>query len=300
MELLAQLAPKTFWNAQNGSGELFIKIILGLLVSTGIVVALFKTPNQLRRWVITAVTFFSGLFYVLFWIYPTPINRQPDEAPRNVLEGFSFWLSDAQPVVADLTNIIAAFLIGLGIYSLLRVHLGRIGKQQRDWQFSVVLIAGMVIMVIFGYVDWYMRLDPANAKMAGSGYVGWTFWQFGRDLLFNGLLQNMDAGMFSIVAFYILSAAYRAFRARSVEATILLVTALIVMLSLMGLIEYFWAQGVDGMHLSNNFKLDNVARWLRANVQTPAIRGIDFGVGIGLLSMGVRLWLNLEKTGGSN
>ena len=90
MELLAQLAPKTFWNAQNGSGELFIKIILGLLVSTGIVVALFKTPNQLRRWVITAVTFFSGLFYVLFWIYPTPINRQPDEAPRNVLEGFSF------------------------------------------------------------------------------------------------------------------------------------------------------------------------------------------------------------------
>jgi len=37
---------------------------------------------------------------------------------------------------------------------------------------------------------------------------------------------------------------------------------------------------------------------LRAAIQTPAIRGIDFGVGIGLLAMGLRLWLSLEKTGG--
>lgn len=300
MELFAQVAPKTFWNAPNGSGELYTKIFLALIVSILFFIGVMNAPTQLRKPIVFTVTFISGLFYVLFWIYPAPINKQPDDAPRNTLEAFSFWISDSQGVVADLTNIIAAFLIGLGIYSLLRVHLGKINKKQRDWQFSVVLIASMVAMIIFGYVDFAMRLDPANSKMAGSGYVGWTFWQFGRDLLFNGLLQNMDAGMFSIVAFYILSAAYRAFRARSIEATILLVTALVVMLSLMGLVEFYWAQGIDSMHLSNNFKLDNVARWLRGNVQTPAIRGIDFGVGIGLLAMGVRLWLNLEKTGGNS
>lgn len=285
------------WNAPNNSTELWTRIVLALLVGIALFVGLLNAPIQLRKPIIFTVTFVSGLFYVLFWLYPAPINRQPSDGPRNTFEALSFWISDSQGVIADLTNIIASFLIGLGIYSLMRVHIGKIKKQQRDWEFSVVLVSSMVLMVIFGYVDFYMRLQPGNSKMAGSGYVGWTFWQFGKDLLFNGLLQNMDAGMFSIVAFYILSAAYRAFRARSIEATILLLTALVVMLSLMGLVEFYWAQGVDAMHLSNNFKLDNIARWLRGNFQTPAIRGIDFGVGIGLLAMGLRLWLNLDKTG---
>ena len=285
------------WNAPNGSADLWIRIALALLVGIAIFVGFLNAPTQLRRPIVYTVTFVSGLFYVLFWIYPAPISRQPNDAPRNTLEAVSFWISDSQSVVADLTNIIAAFLIGLGIYSLMRVHLGKIAKKQRDWEFSTVLVVSLVTMVVFGYWDFFMRLDPANSKMAGSGYVGWTVIQYGRDLLFNGLLQNMDAGMFSIVAFYILSAAYRAFRARSVEATILLVTALVVMLSLMGLVEFYWGHMIDGAHLSNNFKLGNVAGWLRANVQTPAIRGIDFGVGIGLMAMGLRLWLNLEKIG---
>jgi hypothetical protein len=38
--------------------------------------------------------------------------------------------------------------------------------------------------------------------------------------------------------------------------------------------------------------------WLRNTFQVPSIRGIDFGVGIGALAMGLRLWLSLERTGG--
>jgi len=300
MELFAQVAPKTFWNAPNSSTELLVKIFIGLAIGVALFFGLMAAPTQVRKPVLFTTTFVSGLFYVVFWLFPQPINRQPDDAPRNAMEGFSFWISDSQAVIADVTNIVAAFLIGLGIYSLLKVHAGRLVKQQKDWGFSAVLLVSMLAMVIFGYGDFIMRLDPANSKMAGSGYVGWTFWQFGKDLLFNGLLQNMDAAMFSIVAFYILSAAYRAFRARSIEATILLVTALIVMLSLMGLIEFYWGSSVDGLHLSNNFKLTNIAAWLGKNIQTPALRGIDFGVGIGLMAMGLRIWLSLEKTGGTS
>jgi len=300
MELFAQLVPKTFWNAPNNSSELMIKIFIGLVVGIALFYGLMTAPAQFRRPIVVAVTFVSGLFYVLFWLYPAPINRQPTDGPRNLPESVSFWVSDSQAVVSDITNIVAAFLIGLGIYSLGRVHLGKVIKKQRDWQFSAVLLVSLVVMVIFGYADFWMRLLPENSKMAGSGYVGWTFWQYGRDLLFNGLLQNMDAAMFSIVAFFILSAAYRAFRARSIEATILLVTALVVMLSLMGLVEFYWGAGVDHIHASNNFKLTNIAAWLGKNVQTPALRGIDFGVGIGLMAMGLRIWLSLEKTGGMN
>ena len=304
MNFLADLDPKSFWNAPNQSPELLSKLALALLVSVGVAVSLFFLPAQLRKWVVRAVTFGSGLFYVLFWLFPAPIDRHPTDAPRNVVEKFSFWVSDAQPVVASLTNVLAGFMIGLGIYSLLRVHVGRIAKQQKDWFFSAVLVVSMFTMTIFGYWDWIMKQNPANFGLADE--KNWHFANYGRDLLFDGLLQNMDAGMFSVVAFYIMSAAYRAFRARSVEATILLLTALLVILSLMGVLELMWGGVIDKISPSNpaghsfvqSFKLSSMASWLRGAIQTPAIRGIDFGVGIGLLAMGLRLWLSLEKTGG--
>lgn len=306
LHLLADLDPPTFWNGLNGSTGLWLKIILALVVMIAFTVGLFFAPTQLRRPIVVAVTFLSGLFYVLYWIYPQPIARSvPADAPRNLGESLSFWIADAQPVVANLANIIAGFLIGLGIYSLLRIHLRRLFKMQKDWFFSLVLVASLVAMTIFGYWDWMQRQSASGGAISFVPGPGWGFAQYSRDLLFDGLLQQMDAAMFSLVAFYIMSAAYRAFRARSIEATILLVTALIVLLSFMGLIQFQWdgfvtkslAHG-DKDSLANNLRLTDTYSWIRNTIQTPAIRGIDFGVGIGLLAMGLRIWLSLEKTTG--
>lgn len=298
---LALLDPKTFWNADAGSSELYIKIAFALILGIVLIFGLMAAPAQIRRPLVTAVTFLGGLFYVLYWIFPSPIDRQPDEMPRGPVEGVSFWLGDAQPVVAQLSNIIAGFLIGLGIYSLLKIHVRKFFKFQKDWFYSGTLLFSMVAMAVFGYWDYGMRQGPEAANLALG--VGWGPAQYGKDLLFDGFLQQMDAAMFSIVAFYILSAAYRAFRARSAEATILLTTALIVMLSLLGVVTKFWNDGVTSMANGNpiveNLKITEIAAWIRNNMQTPAIRGIDFGVGVGLLAMGLRIWLSLEKTGGN-
>lgn len=304
IDLLAQVDPGSFWNAPNGSTKLWIGIVVAFLAGVALIFGLMSAPTNLRRPIVAFFTFISGLFYVLFWIYPSPIARDPDSAPRNAVESFSFWLADAQPRVADFTNIIAGTLIGLGIYSLLRIHLKKVLKAQKDWGFSAVLLVALVLMVIFGYGDWIQRQSPEGSRLPFIAGPGWGIWQYGRDLLFDGLLQNMDAAMFSVIAFYILSAAYRAFRARSIEATILLIAALIVLLSLMGLVEFYWNTGIskiaagDPNSLANNLKLSAVAKWLKDNIQTPSIRGIDFGVGVGLLAMALRLWLSLEKMGG--
>lgn len=300
MDLLAQVDPKSFWNAPNGSVELWIKIALVAVLGAAMIFGVTTTPPSARRYVVGGVTFLSGLFYVVAWLYPAPINRGPEDGPRGTLEALSFWVADAQPRVADFANIIGGTLIGLGVYSLLRIHVRRIFKQQRDWGYSAVLLGSLVAMTFFGYADWVARQSPAGGRLSFIPDSSWGLVQYGRDLLFDGLLQQMDAAMFSVVSFYILSAAYRAFRARSVEATILLITALIVMLSFMGLAEHAW-NGVVGSKdpnaFGNNFRLTEIAKWLKDNVQTPSIRGIDFGVGVGLMAMALRLWLSLESMG---
>jgi hypothetical protein len=301
IDLLADLNPKTFWNAPNDSTELKIKIAIALLLGVGMLVGLLAAPPRLRRPIVGFFTFISGLYYFLLFVYPQPIGRNPEDVPRNTIESISFWISDAQPVIANFSNIISGFLLGLGVFSLLRIHLRKVARQQRDWPFSAVLLVSLVLMVFFGYWDWISRSTPAGSSLPFVPSAAWSLPQYGNDLLFNGLLQQMDATMFSLIAFYILSAAYRAFRARSVEATVLLLTAFVVMLSFMGAAQGAW-DGLIG-HLAGgnqnapiqNLRLTAVYLWLRDTMQTPSIRGIDFGVGIGLLAMSLRLWLSLEK-----
>lgn len=297
MNLLA-----TFWSDPSGSNELRLKLILAFLGGLALVFALTRIPTRSRRPIVVTATFLAGLYWVAYFLWPTPFNRQPNDLPLNAVEGVAFWLEDAKPVVGTFANILTAFLLGLGVYSILRIHLGRFFKRQRDWGFSLVLLISLFAMVFFGYVDWYQtEYGPQKALLVNP--ANWGLIQYGRDLLFDGLLQEMDAAMFSLIAFFILSAAYRAFRIRSIEATILLATALIVMLSLMGAVDYVSSNLINNVtgnnpdSFLNNLKLGEIARWLQQNVQSPGLRAIDFGIGIGALAMGLRLWLSLEKGG---
>ena len=56
--------------------------------------------------------------------------------------------------------------------------------------------------------------------------------------LFDGVYNPLSATMFSLLAFFVASASYRAFRARTKEATILLSAAMIILLA-----EPPWAPG---------------------------------------------------------
>jgi hypothetical protein len=161
----------------------------------------------------------------------------------------------------------------------------------------------MLTMVIFGYWDFILSEFRMKDALATMPMDQRPFPVRMSDLLFNGFIQNMEATMFSLIAFFIFSAAYRAFRIRSLESTLLMGSALLVMLSLMSMVSVpfgGWINSLTGNNpasLLQDFTLTEVATWIRNNVQVPAIRALEIGTGLGALAMGLRIWLGLEKGG---
>src|SRR5262249_28906565 len=93
------------------------------------------------------------------------------------------------------------------------------------------------------------------------------------------------SAMFALLAFYIASAAYRSFRVKSIEAFIMMLTAIVVML---GQIPF------GPLYISPH--LPAIRLWLLEDVSTPAFRAIYFGAAVAGLSMAVRMWLSLERS----
>jgi hypothetical protein len=171
-------------------------------------------------------------------------------------------------------QIIGALALGLGTFGLVRLHLRNAIQRRAQWGYSIVLLVSFVVMATFSILN-----TLAEKKIVERGPV----LERGFSILFDYTLIQLDAAMFSLVAFYIFSAAYRAFRIRSVEASILMFTAMLVMIGVVPL----------GAQISP--ALPTIANWVLAQLNAPAQRAIEFGVGIGGLAMAIRLWLSLER-----
>jgi len=113
--------------------------------------------------------------------------------------------------------------------------------------------------------------------------------------LFDWVFQNMfvplDATMFSLLAFFIASAAFRAFRARSFEATALLIAGCIVMIGRVPLGEQL-GFSIGGTDIS----FASVASWILNNPNAAAQRGILLGVLLSMVAISLRIMFGIERT----
>ncbi len=99
----------------------------------------------------------------------------------------------------------------------------------------------------------------------------------------------MMATMFAMLAFYVASAAFRAFRARNAEATLLLLTATIVML---------WRVPMgEGLFIAIHPKLPNLINtYIMGGVNVAVQRGIIIGAALGASATSLRIMLGIERT----
>ncbi len=201
----------------------------------------------MRREVPLAICFIMGLMMTVQFFIP---------------HRYSQWLFDN---MLKWLIIVFTFALILGIGSLVKLHVQKVQHRRRDWLFSVVALCGLAASLITGF-GWGIGED--------SPFM----------VLYNYIQIPMQATMFSLLAFYIASAAFRTFRARTLEATLLLFAAVIVMLGRVPL------ESVVGRWLPN------LAEWVLDYPNMAAKRGIMIGVGLGAISTALKIILGIERS----
>jgi len=201
----------------------------------------------MRLQVPIAIGFLAGMFMIVQYFVPHPAFKT------------------AYRALEEWVMIIGAFALVLGLQSLFRTHIDKIRRRREGYSYSFVTLISFAVMFLVGMI---------------YGHRPGTLF----DWLFDNVEVPLDATIFSLLAFFIASAAYRTFRARTPEATVLLVTAVIVMLGRVPIGELIHAN------------LPDLAEWIMAFPTVGAKRGIMFGAALGGIATALRILLGIERS----
>lgn len=157
----------------------------------------------------------------------------------------------------------AAAAVLVGVINLTRIHLDRVLRRRAGWHESAVLLGAM-----YGYALVVLATSPAAPAA---------------DWVFRNVMAPLYATMFSLIAFFVTTAAYRAFRARTLEGAVLLIAAVVALIGLSPLGDTL-LHGWGGL-----------AEWLLAVPVAGAYRAIQVGAALGALATAVRILLGLER-----
>jgi len=168
----------------------------------------------------------------------------------------------------------------LGLGSLVHFHYTQVVRSKPGWGFSIVLFTTFLITIMAGFGP---SIFPEFTQSLGLSATLGMEEGSSLDWIFQNSIKPLSATMFSIIGFFIASAAFRAFRARSIEATLLLIAAVIIMLGQTPLGQMLWQAIPDTMV------------WIFNVPTTAAKRAILFGIALGSIAFSLRIIFGIER-----
>jgi hypothetical protein len=160
-------------------------------------------------------------------------------------------------------NIATAFMTLIGAINLTRIHGTNIQRRKSGYYNSIALLIALWGYIVLGV--WQQNTSVTYRWIYNSTVVPW------------------EATMFSIIAFFISSAAYRTFRVRTLEGALLGIVAAVVMLGNvpLGPVLTHWIPDIRG--------------WLMNVPNGAGFRAIRIGIYIGTFGAAMRIALGLER-----
>ena len=199
----------------------------------------------MRRQIPIAIAFGFGMFMLMQFFIPA-------------------W-ARAYETVVDWVQTIFIFTLLVGVVGMIKYHLNKIARKEHDYPYNIVTLIGVFAMAISGL---------AFGRGEGTAFA----W------IFDYLQAPMQATVFSLLAFFVASAAYRGFKIRNFEASLLLFAAVFVMIGRVPLGDYITPY------------FPKLANWILNVPSMTARRGIFIGIGLGTIATSLRVILGVERT----
>jgi hypothetical protein len=174
-------------------------------------------------------------------------------------------LADLQGTLAHWVAVLVGFALLVGFANLVKVHIGRALGRQEGWPYSLIVVASALTVLGLGLVG----------GSPGTETVSWVFrW----------IYQPLGAAVFSLLAFFLTTAFFRAMRLGSREAVVMLVIAFLVVL---GQAPFAASAPLD--------ILARIEEWIQAYPALAGMRAILLGVSLGAVGVSVRVLLGLDR-----
>jgi len=170
-----------------------------------------------------------------------------------------------EPLVDWAVIVGTMALVFLGGLNVLAVHWDKIRRLEKGWIYSLFLWLGFGVMLVTGFLE-----GPDGELIS---------------LIFKHVQFPLQATVFSLLAFFVATAAYRAFRLRSPEALAFLLVAVVVLL---GQIPGW---GLDVLRET----LPWARGWILSVMSLGGARGILLGVALGTIVIGLRLLMGIDR-----
>jgi hypothetical protein len=174
----------------------------------------------------------------------------------------SRWIADRYNNVLDWKQVVFGITLILGVISLFLFHWRKLARREAGWRYSLLAVGGLLFMIVSAIL-----FTPERGPYA---------W------MFDYVQSPMQSTMFALLAFYVASASYRAFRARNLHAALLLTAGVIVMLGRVPLGEMLGLQPLTA--------------WILDYPNLAAKRGVMIGVGLGMTATAIKIILGIERT----
>ena len=165
-------------------------------------------------------------------------------------------------LVVGWVTLLVAFALLLGVINVVKVHLGHIQTRRPNALYSLVLLVALAATLVFG-----LR-GPTS---------------YGAQIIFNYFLQPLEATLFALLAIFMATAAFRAFRVRDLETFFFVLFAIIVLLGQVPIGLYLWSE------------LPVIKDWILEVPTLAGVRGILLGVALGTIAAGLRVLLGADR-----
>lgn len=209
----------------------------------------------MRREIPIAICFLAGISFILEYFIP-------HQRILLVFETFRQW-----------AIIVIAFAYVLGLANIVRVNYHVIQKKGRDWPYKIILVLSLFFMITVGII--FDILGIRSGGIAEGSIFNWVYYN---------AQYPLQATMFALLAFFIASAAFRAFRIRTFQASLLAVTAILVMIGRVPVGERLWGSFPD------------LTEWIMNVPQLAGKRAIMIGAALGAISTALKVLTGLERT----